>query len=151
MNKLLKTITVTCILLGFNVCIFAKPAAYQYSGFGGGLPSSAIELTADEETDLDSINTDLEAPAAPEKEPWSPTKKALVITASVVGGILVIGGTVAGVIFLKQTMTECCEGLGSSCSESCSKGLSDSISQSCQNKSILLSPASALAIPIYVP
>lgn len=150
MNKLSKVFAASIVLLGFNVCLFAKPSSYQYSGFGGGLPSSAIELTADEGTDLDSINTDLES-SSKEKEPWSPTKKALVITASVVGGVLVIGGIVVGGIFLKQTMTECCEGLGSSCSESCSKGISDSISQSCQNKSILLSPASALAVPIYVP
>ena len=44
MKRVLKCSVFMLVMMAFGINVFARPADYSYSGFGGGLPSSVVQL-----------------------------------------------------------------------------------------------------------
>lgn len=140
MKMCFKAVISVLVLSAFGTVISAQSPVYNFSAFGGGLPSSATLMAASEspspdlsDSSTDELDKELnDYLGKKQKEKMDPKKKAIIITASVAGGILVIGGIVLGGYLLKQQMTKCAE----SATQECAESLGDSITQSCQNGSL---------------
>jgi len=53
----IKQFAIVLAFFGFSLSLFAEPVTYSFSGFGGGLPSSAtrLSLAADSDTSQQRI------------------------------------------------------------------------------------------------
>lgn len=142
-------------LFGFSASLFAQPATYSFSGFGGGLPSSAarVSMGASETTtsqriiiaDDDDIDEDEQTPDYDYKD--EPTvnkhKKTGLIVTYIVLGVVVTAGIAVGAYYLTNESANCCstlsqnlaEGCAEGCGESCSESCSDSTSEACASSS----------------
>ncbi len=147
MKRITKLLCLCSIFLSFSFTVFGQPL-YKFSGFGGGLPSSAMRVSADDDSLTQDLDDELkENEGKPKKEKMSPKKKAIIITASVIGGVVVIGGIAIGTYFLINETSKCCESAAQGCAE-------NAVETACQNASGggILSFAENLALfPIYVP
>ena len=154
MNMKLKTICIALALFSFSTYTFAKPATYSFSGFGGGLPSSATRISASDDSDVptkqriiveddetEDTNTSDEEPSV------NKNKKGARIATYVILGAVVTAGIVVGAIYLSSESADCCssasdsmmKGCGEGCSESCNKSMEDacseSVSEACSSSS----------------
>ena len=146
-------------LFGFSASLFAQPATYSFSGFGGGLPSSAarVSMGASETTtsqriiiaDDDDIDEDEQTPDYDYKD--EPTvnkhKKTGLIVTYIVLGVVVTAGIAVGAYYLTNESANCCstlsqnlaegcaEGCGESCGESSSEACASSSSDACSSSS----------------
>lgn len=144
--KKLKSFAIILALFGFTGSIFAQPVSYTFSGFGGGLPSSAAKLSASDENtsqriiiedeNEDDSDNDYDYYDEPKV---SKKKNVALITTYVVLGVVVVAGVVFGTIYMTNESAKCCEtttdsliqGCGEGCGESCSEACSQSMSEAC--------------------
>lgn len=151
MNRSIKLICLCSILLSFSFCVAAQPL-YQFSGFGGGLPSSAIKLSAEDNSTLsEELDKELEELTNQPKEKMPAKKKAIIITASVIGGLVIIGGLAVGGYFLKTEISKCCQSATEDCAQ---QTCQNSTQQACENATgggIIDFALNLASFPIYVP
>ena len=147
MNMKLKTICIALALFSFSAYTFAKPATYSFSGFGGGLPSSATRVSASDDSDVPSkqkiiVEDDETEDTTTSDEPTvNKNKKGALIATYVILGAVVTAGIVVGAIYLSNESADCCssatdnmmKGCGEGCSESCNKSMEDACDQSVQS------------------
>ncbi len=144
--KKFKSFAIILALFGFTGSIFAQPVSYTFSGFGGGLPSSAAKLSASDENTSqriiieDEYEDDSDNDYDYYDEPKvSKKKNVALITTYVVLGVVVVAGVVFGTIYMTNESAKCCEtttdsliqGCGEGCGESCSEACSQSMSEAC--------------------
>lgn len=55
MKKSLKFLLAALVLLGINFSLFAQNSNIAFTGFGGGLPSTAVSVNNEAETPVNSI------------------------------------------------------------------------------------------------
>ena len=171
-----KTFVIICALFCFSTSLFAKPVLYSFSGFGGGLPSSAkvVSYGADSETTSQRIIVDdyddEENNYDYYDEPTvNKSKTAALITTYVVVGVVVVAGIVFGSVYLANESAQCCEtgtenlfegcaeGCGESCgdamSEACADSMSEACSESvtCDTSSLTMLAQGFSLIPVFVP
>lgn len=122
MNKTLKTVIAILAVLSFSSLVFAQEpvaetVAYSFSGFGGGLPSSATQTTPDK-----CSSTSASAQAG-----YS-------LSSIIVGGVLIATGIVVVAVLTKQTNGECYTTALTECSnsflDSCAQDLGDACAES---------------------
>ncbi|MCR4900087.1 MAG: hypothetical protein K5907_04640 [Treponema sp.] len=145
------------VIFCFSLSLFAEPITYSFSGFGGGLPSSAsvfkagadssdtatstkIIIEDDEDTDDDEYTNDDYYNDEPtvKKE-----KKTAAVLTGVAVGLVAVAGIVGLTFYFKNSSSECCaqftdgaiegcgKGCGESCGEACTKSITDSCSDAC--------------------
>ncbi len=139
MNKKIFAITSILTLFSFSSLLYAQEVStYSFSGFGGGLPSSA---------------TIVEATAAPENLSASTAVKEtskVLITSLIVGGVIVVGGIVLVATMSteggKEFMAECAGETIEQCMEDCMEETIDvCIQETCSDAGL------KYIMPIYVP
>ncbi len=151
MDMKFKTFIVLIILSAFSASLFAKPVTYSFSGFGGGLPSSAragadtatskkIIIEDDEDTSDDYYDDE------PTVKNNSSGKTALIVTGVVIG-LVAVAGVIYGTYYFSNQSGECCaeftdsaiqgcgEGCGEACEQSMEQACSESISSACSSSS----------------
>lgn len=134
-------------LFGFSASLFAQPATYSFSGFGGGLPSSAarVSMGASETTtsqriiiaDDDEIIEEEQTPDYDYKD--EPTvnkhKKTGLIVTYVVLGVVVTAGIVVGAYYLTNESANCCSTLSENFAQGCAEGCGESCGEACGESS----------------
>lgn len=159
MNMKIRTFAILLALFGFSTSLFAQPAAYSFSSFGGGLPASAKKLSSndtatsqriivDDDDDDDYYNKDYDYDYDYSDEPTvKKGKSAALIATYIVVGVVVVAGIAFGTYYLASESGKCCEsvtenmieGCGEGCGEACGEGLgqacSDSSSSACSSSS----------------
>lgn len=148
MRMKIKTFVIITALLSFSTSLFAKPVLYSFSGFGGGLPSSAsvVSYGAESETTsqqiiLNDYEDEEDSYDYYDEPSVSKSKKAALITTYIVLGAVVVGGIVFGSVYLSNESAQCCEsasdnlmeGCAQGCGESCGQSCGDSLSQACSD------------------
>ncbi len=123
-------------LFGFSASLFAQPATYSFSSFGGGLPSSAarVSMAASETTTQRIIVADDdeedEAPDYDYDYKDEPTvnkhKKTGLIVTYVVLGVVVTAGICIGAYYLTNESANCCSTLSDNLAEGCAEGCGES-------------------------
>ena len=167
MNMKIKTFAIILALFCFSMSLFARPAAYSFSSFGGGLPSSAKKLSAndtgtatsqriivDEDDDYEEDNNyDYDYSDEPTV---NKTKSAALLTTYIVVGVVVVAGIAFGSYYLASESGKCCEtttesmiqGCGEGCGEACAEGMAeacaDSSTTTCESSSSSTECSSAL-------
>lgn len=114
MNKKIFAITSILALFSFTSLLYAQEVStYSFSGFGGGLPSSAtiVEATATPENLSDSTD---------EKK----TNKVL-ITTLIVGGVIVVGGLILVATVSTESGKKVMEECFGECMTNCMEGSID--------------------------
>lgn len=135
-------------LFGFSASLFAQPATYSFSGFGGGLPSSAarVSMGASETTtsqriivadDDEIIEEEEQTPDYDYKD--EPTvnkhKKTGLIVTYVVLGVVVTAGIVVGAYYLTNESANCCSTLSENLAQGCAEGCGESCGEACGESS----------------
>lgn len=124
----LKSIIAVLAIFSFSSLMFAaEPVTYTFSGFGGGLPSSATQ------TDPDKLSSSR-----------SSTDTTL-LTSAIVGGVLVATGIVVVAVLTKTTNGQCYQDAASACAdgfaEECGSNLADactdSLIESCNSGALI--------------
>lgn len=140
MNKKLFLITAIITILSFSSLLYAQEAStYSFSGFGGGLPSSAtIVETSATPSELSVSSTTV-----------NETSKILV-TSLIVGGVIVVGGIVLVATMSteggKEFMAECAGEAIEECLADCMEASIDAcIEETCSGMGL------KYIMPIYVP
>lgn len=178
MNMKFKAFIVILVFFGFSTTLFAKPVTYSFSGFGGGLPSSAYagadtatskKIIIEDDDENDDYNDDYYNDEPTVKK----GKKTTLIVTGVVVGLVAVAGVIFGTYYFANQSGECCaeltdnfiQGCGEGCGEACAQGMdqacSESLSSACSSNSstITCSEASIGAIfgnglqiiPIFIP
>ena len=148
----LKQFALILALFSFSASLFAQQTAYSFSGFGGGLPSSAkkVSMSAgaskpaesqriiveDEDEDYNydyEYETDEETPDYdyPDEPKVKKNKKAGLIATYVVLGVVVTAGIVVGAYYLTNESADCCSTLSQNLAEGCAEGCGESCGESC--------------------
>lgn len=149
-----KHFTLVLALFAFSSSLFAQQVTYSFSGFGGGLPSSAARVSmaaSDTVTsqriivaDDDEIEEEQEPDYKYKDEPTvNKNKKTRLIVTYVVLGAVVTAGIAVGAYYLTNESADCCstivdnfaEGCAEGCGESCGESCSDSSSEACSSSS----------------
>ncbi|MCR5437204.1 MAG: hypothetical protein K6E97_09090 [Treponema sp.] len=156
MKRVLKCSVFMLVMMAFGINVFARPADYSYSGFGGGLPSSVVQL--DEELTDEELQTELlRKEQIAKREKAKKTTKIVLITVGVVGGVVLVAACVAGCVALANGSEECCSeasnNMCSGCGDEMSKSCADSTSDACSSSASegCSSNIFGSLIPVYVP
>lgn len=179
MNKKIKLFAVILALFGFSASLFAEPVTYSFSGFGGGLPSSAAKVSkysssdTPQQTIIVEDDEDYDYDYSDEPTVKKGKSTALIITYVVIG-VVVVAGIAVGAYYLTNSSADCCatatdnfiEGCGQGCGESCSASMDEacasSVNEACSSSSSSSTTCSSQSlgnmivngfelIPIYVP
>lgn len=148
-----KSIISILVLFSFNFLIFSQN--YGYSSFGGGLPSSFVEIDdqANESELTPELPLESKSSVKSKKSKSSSTKDTIIITAAIVGGVLVVAGITIGCIALIQESQTCCQSSSNECfnkcADQCAEDMTHSLVESCTTSSF--KSVFANLIPIYVP
>lgn len=151
MTMKFKTFALILALFGFSTSLFAQPAAYSFSSFGGGLPASAKKLSSsetatsqriivDDDDEDDYYNDDNDYDYDYSDEPTVKRgRSAGLIATYVVVGIVVVAGIAFGTYYLASESGKCCETTTESviqgCGEGCGEACGEAIGQSCAESS----------------
>ena len=163
MNMKFKHFALILALFAFTASLFAQPATYSFSSFGGGLPSSAARVSmaagakkatteriivADDEDYEDYENYEEDDDETPDynysDEPKvNKHKKTGLIVTYVVLGVVVTAGIIVGAYYLTNESANCCaevtdnlfKGCGEGCGEACGETTADACSSSSSNSS----------------
>ena len=151
MSMKFKHFAIILALFGFSASLFAEPVKYSFSGFGGGLPSSAarVSFAANDDTNQQRIiieddeDDDYDYDYDYSDEPSvKKGKTAGLIVTYVVVGVVVTAGIIVGAYYLTNESANCCatvtenmaqgcgEECGNECGDACSKSMSDACSSS---------------------
>lgn len=123
-----KSIIALTAILSFSALLFAEqPVTYTFSGFGGGLPSSATQ------TDPDKLSSS------------SSSSSASLLTTAIVGGVLIATGIVVVAVLTKTTNGQCysdaanacADGFAEECGNNLADACTDSMIESCNSSAIL--------------
>lgn len=176
----LKKLGMIFALIGFSASIFAEPVTYSFSGFGGGLPSSAsvykpnkLSTTTTQIIIDDDSYDDYEDYDDYESQDSSSNKKRnnkannnanSLVSTFIIGGIIIATGILVGSAYLSGESAECCqvgteeffngcfEGMSEECGEMIGEACAEAIVDSCSSTSLSALFGNGLRIlPIYVP
>lgn len=134
MNKKFILITAILTVFSFSSLVYAQEA-YSFSGFGGGLPSSATIV------ETSAVTPDeLSASAA------TTTSSEVLVTTLIIGGVLVVGGLVMIATLSteggKEFMAECA---GEAVEECMVQSIDACIEETCSGE------AFKFIMPVYIP
>lgn len=178
MKTKLTVILLFITFIDFSLFSQDVKSSFMFSGFGGSLPSSAVQLKSDTEVVSDAENefqadtgeieeivsnedTDNQVDQSEQDElaKKKRRKKAWIITGSIVGGLVVIAATTVGVLYAIDQAGSCADSCSKDCSNGCNDAGSqfgaecgDSLSDSCNKKTLLTIAENGLSIfPVFVP
>lgn len=151
MNKGFKLLAAIIALFSITFAVSAESTSYVFSGFGGGLPSSAQMVTED------TLSPDDVTLMSTTRSGGTSAGKVVLI---VVGGIVVTALVVVGCIWLYNGVSDCTSDLSSGCGNACGDACGDALSSACSDSLSTSSCSSGVsnvfakgiaAMPIFVP
>lgn len=140
-----KRLVIFFALICFSTSLFARPAAYSFSSFGGGLPSSAKKITKtssttttsqriiiEEDDEEDDYEDDDDNSYDYNDEPTvRKSKSAALLATYVTIGVVAIAGIAFGSYYLASESGKCCETASTGLFEGCAEGCGEAIGEAC--------------------
>lgn len=172
--KFFKTFALSILAFTLAERLSAAPASYTFSSFGGGLPSSATQITEyssedfiiDDDFEIEVEENEEQTPSGTENSkknkktkkqtPKSEKKDKAIITASIVGAVVLSAAVIAVTVVCVTEGETCCRENASDVCQDCTVRVYDDMVTVCSSRHELppidaLFGGSLALIPIYVP